>query len=456
VKNHTCKERCELCKDVKECGHVFNHNLDSLKCEKCNNDICKLSKRGHLCSGQHECQENCGKDGYCEIKSFIKEEEQTYKSMSGEEIKYHIIKIQEQVKKKCSIKIPINEFSHNFHSCEAEIHKCGEKCLQCNYCCTESYGHSGLHNCIHGNIINSYFAVSNNIAMIRKENKSYKIIEGETAKIFFCDEYCREQGQGHTHLFNSITKIDENKDVKFIKEENNEKIYECKCSYFWNNILKFKGNFTFEEEKKFSLCNWKCKYESHQTPEYCQLPLWHEKVNKIPKDIYGVWIYQGHVFKCIHPQGIYSIFLVDQSGSMANLSEVPTNLFIQQKMNNMLGASIQAIYNFCQTRAVLSPKDKCALIGFNGEANIIFENVPIGENEILNTCLSKLKPDGYTLFENAFKKAKIILDSLNRKELIPIIILLTDGLDFGSENTINYIKNEVSFFLIYYKIFYYS
>ena len=298
--------------------------------------------------------------------------------------------------------------------------------------------------------------------MIRKENKSYKFIEGETAKIFFCDQYCREQGQGHTHLFSSVYKIEQNEDVRLYKKDYNyyyyynEFIYECKCSYFWNNILKFKGNFTFEEEKKFSLCNWKCKYELHQTPEYCQLPLWHKEVKEIPKDIYGVWIYQGHVFKCIHPQGIYSIFLVDQSGSMGSLSEVPTNLFIQQKMNNMLGASIQAIYNFCQTRAVLSPKDKCALIGFNGEANIIFENVPIGENEILNTCLSKLKPDGYTLFENAFKKAKIILDSLNRKELIPIIILLTDGLDFGSENTINYIKNEVSFFLIYYKIFYYS
>ena len=133
--------------------------------------------------------------------------------------------------------------------------------------------------------------------MIKKENRSYKFIEGETAKIFFCDEYCREQGQGHTHLFYSIKEIDENEDVKFIKEENNEKIYECKCSYFWNNILKFKGNFITDEIKKFSLCNWKCKYESHQMPEYCQLPLWHEEVKEIPKNVYGQWICQGHVIQ---------------------------------------------------------------------------------------------------------------------------------------------------------------
>ena len=267
-----------------------------------------------------------------------------------------------------------------------------------------------------------------------------------------CDEYCREQGQGHTHLFNSLDKIEQNENIKLFKEENNEFIYECKCSYFWNDILKFKGNFIPKDEKKFSLCNWKCKYKSHQAPEYCQLPLWHEKINEIPKDIYGIWVNQGHVFKCIHPQGIYSIFLVDESGSMSNQSEVPSNLFIEQQMNNMLGASIQAIYNFCQKRASISPKDKCALIGFNDKANIIFENASIEENNILNICLSKLKPNGYTLFKKAFKEAKKILDNIDRKELIPIIILLTDGLDHESEKTINYIKNEVSFFLICYKI----
>ena len=448
VRNHTCKEKCDICKEM-ECGHIYNHNLyNKMKCQKCNNEFCKLSKKGHICSGQHDCQKLCEINGWCQIEDLIKQEKETYQTESGEKINYHIKKFQEIKKKNCTTKITINEFPHETHSCGGSIHKCGVQCLQCEYYCTKEYGHSGLHNCYHGNIKNSVFSVSisNSYAMIRKENKSYKFIEGETAKIFFCDEYCREQGQGHTHLFNSKDKIEENENVRLFKKDNNKFTYECKCSYFWNDILKFKGNFISEEEKKFSLCNWKCKYESHQTPEYCQLPLWHEKVNEIPKDIYGVWIYEGHVFKCIHPHGIYSIFLVDQSGSMASQSEVPNNIQINLRMNNMLGATIQALYNFCKKRAALSPKDKCALIGFNDKANKIFENVSIGEDTILDICLSKLKPDGLTLFETAFKEAKKILDNIDRKELIPIIILLTDGLDKDSQKTINYIKNEVSFF----------
>ena len=448
VRYHTCKEKCDLCKEM-ECGHIYNHNLyNKVKCQKCNNKFCKLSIKGHLCSGQHDCQKQCEINGWCQIEDLIKQEEGTYQTESGEKINYHIKKFQEVKKKNCITKITINVFPHETHSCGGSIHKCGIQCPQCEYYCIEEFGHSGLHNCYHGNIKNSVFSVSisNNSAMVRKDNKSYKFIEGETAKIFFCDEYCREQGQGHTHLFNSVDKIEQNKNVKLFKKENNEFIYECKCSYFWNDILKFKGNFTSEEEKKFSLCNWKCKYESHQTPEYCQLPLWHEKVKEVPKDTYGIWIYEGHVFKCIHHHGIYSIFLVDQSGSMSSQSEVPNNFLIQLTMNNMLGASIEAIYNFCKQRAFLSPKDKCALIGFNDKANKIFENVSIGEDKILDICLSKLKPDGNTLFETAFKEAKKIIDNIDRKELIPIIILLTDGLDHDSEKTINYIKNEVSFF----------
>ena len=213
--------------------------------------------------------------------------------------------------------------------------------------------------------------------------------------------------------------------------------------------MGFKGNFITEEQKKFSLCNWECRYESHKTPEYCQLSLWHDKVNEIPKGIYGTWVYQGHVFKCIHPIGIYSIFLVDQSGSMESKSSGPTNLVIKQKMNNMIGASIQAIYDFCKKRDSLSPKDKSALIGFNDKANKIFENIPIGNEEILKNCLSKLNPRGGTFFVNAFKEAKTILEGIDRKELIPIIILLTDGLDHGFEDTIAFLKNDVSILILF-------
>ena len=91
------------------------------------------------------------------------------------------------------------------------------------------------------------------------------------------------------------------KETKLEVDSIYEYIYECKCSYFWERILNFRANFTNEETIKFSLCNWKCKDEKHPLPEYCQLPLWHEKVvgNFIPKGYSGQWVSsQGHVFKC--------------------------------------------------------------------------------------------------------------------------------------------------------------
>ena len=126
--------------------------------------------------------------------------------------------------------------------------------------------------------------------------------------------------------------------MKFYNINCNKYIYECKCLYFWENILKFKGNFTTEEKTKFSLCNWRCKYQNHQVIEYCQLPLWHSPTNKIPKEIYGKWISQGHVFKCFHDIGVSTIFLIDESGSMSSQSIKPNNIFIRIKMNNMIGA----------------------------------------------------------------------------------------------------------------------
>ena len=106
-----------------ECGHIYNHNsCDNLRCIKCNNIICKLSKKGHLCGGQHDCPKECEADGCCEIESFVQQEVETYKSEFGEEIQYHTIKLQEIKKKQCICKIPMNEFSH-----KKNIHICGGK-----------------------------------------------------------------------------------------------------------------------------------------------------------------------------------------------------------------------------------------------------------------------------------------------------------------------------------------
>ena len=79
---------------------------------------------------------------------------------------------------------------------------------------------------------------------------------------------------------------------------------------------------------------------------------------------------------------------------------------------------------------------------------IIFKNISIGDfDRIKDFCFNNLKPGGNTYFISAFKEAKIILENINRNEYIPVIILLTDGLDNHPNDTINYLKNDVSIFI---------
>jgi uncharacterized protein YkuJ len=455
---HTCKEKCELCKV--ECGHAYAHENIELICNKCTNKKnkdkrnekkkCELSLKGHLCGGQHKDNKDCEIMGTCIIESGAKEE-RFYTSKSGEKIPYIII-LQEIKKLKCSIDIGKNKFSHNGkHECENKDnpHKCGFKCIQCGYYCSEKYGHSGLHFCNHGSILNSCISISDSkVALVKKNENYYKFIHEETARAFNCEEYCRTQGQGHTHLIKSENEIN-NENIKFIRQESNYYLYECKCNYFWENILKFTNTFLSKELKEFGLCNWYCDNKQHEIiKKFCQLPLWHEyfKGKKIPKNVPGIWISKGHILDCNHPGSVNTIFLVDQSGSMSNKNTQPTEAEYRnkEKMNNMLGAAIEALINYCKKRENLNPKDICSLIGYNEEAKKIFQDIPVSETEtIKNYCFDNLDADGCTHFKKAFIEAKKIIDVIDRLEYIPVIILLTDGMAHDSEDVMNYLENEV-------------
>jgi len=423
-------------------GYNHENKNSKIKCCKCKDKICFLTgKNYHLCGGKHNCKEKCEKDGWYDIMSYIETEEKIYTSKYGDSIKYKSIKAQGMVKKDCTIKIEENKCDHSEkHKCDVNAHKCGYKCPQCEYHCIEEVGHKGLHFCHHGNIKNSYISISDKgkVAIVKMENSKYNFEEGETAIIFFCDAYCKEQGQGHIHQFISNKKIEKNENVRLIDPRSN--IYECKCSYYWENILKFKADFTPTQQKQFSLSNWKCKYTSHQTPEYCQLHLWHDTIDEIPNGVYGNWIYKGHVFKCIHPIAIYSLLLIDKSKSMESNSSIPTNDKNKQKLNNMLGTAIQTIDYFCKLRKEKSVNDKCAIIGFNNSAQLILKDTYVNDNEnIINTCISNLKPEGGTKFYKAIKESGNILKEIKRNEYIPIIILLTDGLDHSYDKTKSYV-----------------
>ena len=435
---HSCQEKCQLCS--KKCGHAFGHqNKNNIICNKCGKANCKLVEnvnrigRVHLCGEKHICNQDCEIKGFCEITTpTVKEDiyDQNWRKIS-----FQLFTKQKKNKLKCKEEIPEFELEHaSGHHCSNEEHKCGFECKQCGHFCSLVYNHSSLlHICNHGNIMNSRIYISDSSeAKVKKNSIIYTFKNNEDANIFTCDEYCREQDQGHTHLLSEIPIID-NENVKEYNK-NNDHYYECKCSYFWNKFLEFSGN---TNEEKSSKCNCYCdgKHEDEKNEKgekvYCGLPLWHKS--------------EEHVFKCNHSNGIYTIFLVDQSGSMGNGSITPNRKDLQNE--NMIGAAIEAILNYCEERAGKNPKEKCALISYDSNASVVFEDIPIKEiDTIKNECIANLKPKGGTEFLYAFQKAKTIIDNAkNYKGYIPRIILLTDGLDFHHVETINYIGNDVSY-----------
>ena len=438
---HTCLKECELKEQEKDgnsntlCGHVYNHENKQLYCSKCLGS-CKMFNKGHLCGRIHKCKGECNLKGYCNIEPSVGEP--TLYESNHQQIEYENIFIKEPNHLNCIIEIPPNEFYHpnqNNHKCRnnPQIHKCGYKCKQCNNYCKDNIFHTGLHYCSHANIVNSKFIIKGTFAEIKiSDNKTIMVKNTEEAKFLFCHTYCENQGQGHTHLVHKS-------EIKNIEDPNvqhyEENYYECKCSYFWESVLEFEYPYP-SKSGIFNLCDSICPCDK-DTPErhnYCSRELWHAK--DIP-----------HKFNCDHP--VYTIFLIDRSGSMGSSLIKPKDEEIKKKHNNMLGATIEALLIYCEKRNLINGREKCALIGYDYEATVIFKDYNVNdEYNIKNKCLSELEANGGTVFENAFKKAKEILEEINdKKEYIPVIILLTDGIDFYPEKTNNYIKDKVSLFI---------
>ena len=138
---------------------------------------------------------------------------------------------------------------------------------------------------------------------------------------------------------------------------------------------------------------------------------------------------------------------------MKSKSEKPTNIKIKNKLDNILGVSIQAIDSFCKIRSQNNIKDKCAIIGFESSAKVILSDIYMKNDEkIINTCLEKLNPDGGTQFSHAFDESTKILDNIDRNEFIPIIILLSDGIDHDYKSTKDFLEKVI--YNLLYNFFY--
>ena len=459
---HSCKEKCKLCN--KPCGHAYGHqrnDITYLECNKCGRTNCKLiqniNKNGgrfHLCGDEHDCVEigqidkknECEIPGFCQVSTptEIGGREEIFRTNSGY-VPYKVFPKGMAKKLECKIKIPSCELSHVgkhkcFNNSEEKQHKCGFECKQCGHFCLLENGHPNPdeHVCYHGNIQDAKIFIMDDSqnASIKKDNVIIQLNKDDSAEIFTCNDYCQAQDPGHTHLLTQIPFFDVNNVRRITK--NKQVFYECKCSYFWKHILKFKAEINQEKSDK---CNCYCDGNHDDDNKikkgekaFCKLPLWHKS--------------KEHVFGCDHSNGIYTIFLVDRSGSMSSEKIKPLRKDLEY--DNMIGVAIQAILSYCQRRKMENPREKCAMIGYDNKAEIIFKDVLLNdETKIKDECIKKLKPRGGTEFLPAFQEAKTVVNNVrDSKGYTPVIILLTDGLDFHPEETIKYIENDVSFIYI--------
>ena len=446
---HYCKEKCELCRGDVFCEYKYEHKI-------------KNSNEYHLCKKEHDCQEKCNQNGYCEINTNIefRQIKQFRLQSTNQYIEYEEESEQNIIKKKCNTKIPIGKKYHdNSHKCQTEIHKCGFKCLQCNRLCELEYGHNSLHYCLHGHIKNSLIQTEENNIKINYKNNEYIFQNEEEAIIFTCYQYCREQRRGHVHRIekNKIQNLDENIRIGNIKKiDNIDNLYECKCEYFWEKVLQFRFKNEFESELKesFNKCPAKCHLcNENQITTYCELDLWHEPVNN--NDIEeNYWVSQeGHKFSCKHQIPCHTIFIIDKSGSMDEGDIKPRNeqIKVNHDFDNRLGCVIHVIDNYVKVRDRINQEDLFSFVAFNDEANIIFQEFNVNLNREINLiseCMKKIfSASGGTNFKEGFIKANEILLNINRQKYKPVIILLSDGGDENNKETIEYVKN-VSFLII--------
>ena len=471
---HQCKEKCTLCGGDIFCEYKYKH-----------------SEPNHLCNREHVCNKECQQKGICEIitNMKMKTKKQYNLKKSYEKIEYEEENEQKESKKKCCKIIQKGQICHlDSHCCPNKIHKCGFKCKQCSRLCDLEYNHeSSFHYCRHGQIKNAYISTEENDITLLFNQTEYIFQNEETACMFTCTQYCREQGRGHIHIINEDNfkelglhesfkkrvniqssnhnqnseekeeekKENNNNNLEFIK--NIRKIndhYECKCEYFWKSFLKFQFDEEFETNLKnsFNMCPAKCpSCKEKNIKTYCELDLWHKPESNSNKNK-DYWISRdGHKFKCKHVTPSHTIFVIDKSGSMfhgdiqPNLQKIKDNYYF----NNRLGSVINHIFNYVKKRDIINKEDIFSLVSFSNNADIILDNYHYNQDnndELIDICMNKIKCEGNTLFKEGLLKAKEILGKIDRRKYKPVIILFSDGADEDKKKTFE-IVNDVSLYI---------
>ena len=414
----------------------------------------------------HDCEEICEQDGICIITGglAIKKKKVQILQISRESIEFEEKGEQERKRLNCKIKIPKNKFKHEGkHKCELKVHMCGYICKQCNRMCDLEFGHydednrnTNLHRCTHEHINNGNIITEENSVKLCYQDKILEFMNMESANIYTCYEYCKQQGRGHIHIIEQfhLSQIKNLNSYNAFFKPIKQNLYRCKCEFFWKQILRFRFDEEFDntQKKSFNKCPALCPLCNENSKiSYCDLDLWHEPL-KDSDNCKDFWISkEGHKFYCQHPIPCHTIFIIDKSGSMNRVDIQPKLPSISQNknFNNRFGRLIESMNNYIIRRKKISPEDVFSVVSFSDKAEIILPIINCDSNEdfdFVEECMKKIKKcEGETEFYLGFKKGKEILDKIDRNKYKPVIILLSDGADQKPNKTIEIVK-EVSIF----------
>ncbi|KAL0222099.1 hypothetical protein RCL1_001953 [Eukaryota sp. TZLM3-RCL] len=445
--SHLCTSRCSLPKCSYQCKipHSVQHERHDCqnsgcieKCPLCNRQCASndhfhsLHSSSHLCGHAHSCEKECSKPGNCEILTQLRQQESVYKTSAGDEINYQLFSEQNAQRKRCGTAIEVNETAHQgVCDCNVDSHYCDVRCASCGYFCSLAIGHEGPCFCTHGNMRNSKLVSLSDKVTVGQVGTFGR---GDSGIALTCTNMCRQYGRGHIHLVLSDhpALIDVPVTAKKAQSGTYEKgkVYvEVTCAAYWQYILKFDPQFQADEVELFGKCSTICGAD-HENPSFCVLDLFHAPHSgPLPDGMISGYQCNGHVFPCTHSSsGTYHSFLiVDRSGSMSSTSSKPYQSWISQK--NILGAAVEAMYNFQQKRAAQNPNDFISVIEFDSNATLLLDSLNITNDETFRSSINSLYPRGGTEFYYGIEVAVSNWRRNERSSHTPLFILLSDGGD---------------------------
>ncbi|KAN0134237.1 hypothetical protein V8E53_008009, partial [Lactarius tabidus] len=468
-KTFTCSGTCRVSIDEDHTVHACKNRLCPISCQLCKrlcsgNHLHGLSAgENHLCGQEHSCSALCSADGICQIDTTPLSVEATF---SGRHEMFQYTKVSISAKRlNCVRLIEPGATGHDglhIHTNETQpFHFCETRCGTCGYLCTLPLGHTQQeHDTRHGAMSRTRWAVDGPEGNCF-ELGGRKFAANDDGAPMLCNLVCTSMGR-HVHIDDCRGDPHDPEAVhiseRIVPNPEQDKDW-ITHGLHWRRM----DPYPREDQTNFAKCDALCPGPEHTVegggtnaqPSRCTLSMFHPDMDpaRAPPG-FGYVSTDGHHFECKNPilmqQSFHVIFVIDRSGSMGlrDRQPIPNSAGIDRivrKANNRLGSVFSALYSFWIARQAVidrnasaggGRRDAYSLIFFNHEASksSIENDFTSSPDELLTAALD-FSMDGGTDFNKALDKTQELMTSHWSTERTPVVIFLSDGEDYVSDDT---------------------